>query len=97
MTITHSAVLAARMLVPDHILFQEVTGSAALLNLETETYYGLDEVGTRMWRAMETSETIGDAATALSEVYDAPLETLRHDIVQLLLDLQKNGLVELSE
>ncbi|MDO9473035.1 MAG: PqqD family protein [Caulobacter sp.] len=96
MTNTPSAVLAARMLVPDNILFQEVAGNAALLNLDTETYFGLDDVGTRMWQAMETSATIGDAAKVLSDVYDAPLETLQHDIVQLVLNLQKNGLVGLS-
>ncbi len=96
MTNTPSAVLAARMLVPDNILFQEVAGNAALLNLDTETYFGLDDVGTRMWQAMETSATIGDAAMALSDVYDAPLETLQQDIVQLVLNLQKNGLVGLS-
>lgn len=96
MTITLSPILGARILVPDHVLFQEVAGNAALLNLDTETYYGLDDVGTRMWQAMETSATIGDAARALSDVYDAPLETLQNDIVQLVLDLQKNGLVGLS-
>lgn len=96
MTNSPSAILNARMIVPDHILFQEVTGNAALLNLDTETYYGLDDVGTRMWQAMETSATIGDAARALTEVYDAPLETLQNDIVQLVLDLQKSGLVGLS-
>lgn len=97
MTNTPSQVLTAKMLVPDHILFQEVAGNAALLNLDTETYFGLDDVGTRMWQAMEASATIGEAARALSEVYDAPLETLQQDIVQLVLDLQKNGLVGLGE
>jgi hypothetical protein len=92
----HSRVLAASLVVPGHILFQEVAGNAALLNLDTETYFGLDEVGTRMWQAMEQASSIGDAAAALTAVYDAPLETLQNDIVLLVLDLQKNGLVGLS-
>jgi len=96
MTDSHSRVLAASMIVPGHILFQEVAGNAALLNLDTETYFGLDDVGTRMWQAMEQAKTIGEAAAALAEVYDAPLETLEHDIVRLVLDLQKNGLVGLN-
>lgn len=97
MSTTHSKVLAASMTVPGHILFQEVAGNAALLNLDTETYFGLDEVGTRMWQAMEQAASIGEAAAALTEVYDASLETLQNDIVQLVLDLQKNGLVGLGE
>lgn len=96
MSNTHSRILAIKAIVPDHILFQEVGGNAALLNLDTETYFGLDDVGTRMWQAMEQTETIGAAVAALAEVYDAPLEVLERDIVQLVLDLEKNGLVGLG-
>ncbi len=86
-------ILGAKAEVPDYVLFQEVAGNAALLNLETETYFGLDEVGTRMWQAMETAETIGAAARAVAEVYDAPLETIEQDIARLAIELRNHGLL----
>lgn len=96
MTDTDRTLLNSKAIVPDHVLFQEVSGNSALLNLETETYFGLDDVGTHMWEAMEKAETIGAAALALTEVYDAPLETLERDIVQLVTDLRSHGLLELG-
>lgn len=97
MTNPDPAILGARPTVPDHVLFQEVAGNAALLNLETETYFGLDEVGTAMWQALETAETIGAAAESLAEVYDASLETLRQDIATLAQDLRSHGLLIIGD
>jgi hypothetical protein len=34
--------------VPDDVLFRDLDGEAVILNLRTGTYFGLDELGTRM-------------------------------------------------
>lgn len=96
MTDTHENILNAKAIVPDHVLFQEVMGNSALLNLETETYFGLDDVGTRMWEAIGEAETVGAAAQSLVDLYDAPLETIERDIVKLVVDLRQHGLLELA-
>ena len=31
------------------VISQEVSGETVLLDLESENYFGLDEVGTRIW------------------------------------------------
>lgn len=97
MTDTDLDILKARAIVPEHVLFQEVAGNAALLNLESETYFGLDDVGTRMWQAMERARTIGDAVEDLAETYDAPLETLQRDLISLVSDLRSHGLLDIGE
>ena len=91
------AILDARAVVPEHVLFQEVMGNSALLNLETETYYGLDDVGTRMWEAVGAADSVADAARSLADVYDAPLETIERDLVKLVADLRGHGLLDLAE
>lgn len=96
MSDTDRSLLHSKAIVPDHVLFQEVSGNSALLNLETEIYFGLDHVGTQMWEAMEKAETIGAAALSLTEVFDAPLETLERDIARLVTDLRAHGLIELG-
>lgn len=96
MSDTDRTLLDSKAIVPDHVLFQEVSGNSALLNLETEIYFGLDHVGTQMWEAMEKAETIGAAARSLTEVFDAPLETLERDIARLVADLRAHGLIELG-
>jgi hypothetical protein len=96
MTDTDRTILNSKTIVPEHVLYQEVSGNSALLNLETETYFGLDDVGTQMWEAMEKADTIGAAALALAEIYDAPLETLERDIVTLVAELRQNGLIDFA-
>jgi hypothetical protein len=88
--------LSIRVTVPQHVLFQEVTGSAALLNLESELYFGLDDVGTRMWRELATGRTIGEAATGLAAEYEAPVERIAADLIVLVRALESHGLVEIN-
>ena len=96
MTDTSADILKSKTIVPEHVLFQEVTGNAALLNLETETYFGLDEVGTMMWQTLEQADSVGAAAGTLADHYDAPRETIEQDLVKLVQDLRKNGLIALG-
>jgi len=39
-------------LLPD-VLSQEVDGETVLLNLNSENYFGLDEIGTRIWQLLQ--------------------------------------------
>ncbi len=96
MTDIDVTLLEAKATVPEHVLFQEVAGNAALLNLDSESYFGLDDVGTRMWQAMEQAETIGAAACVLAEEYDAPIEEIERDIVKLAVDLRGHGLLSIG-
>src|SRR5436190_22595129 len=42
-------------------LVNQVSGESVLLNLGSEMYFGLDEVGTSMWQALTSSGTIQQA------------------------------------
>jgi hypothetical protein len=88
--------LEARVRVPEHVLFQEVAGHAALLNMQSELYFGLDDVGTRMWKELAAGPTIETVATRLVAAYDGPPEQIRSDLVDLVRELKKHGLVELD-
>lgn len=96
MTDIDLTILAKKATAPEHVLFQEVAGNAALLNLDSETYFGLDDVGTRMWQAMEQAETIGAAARALADEYDAPLVEIERDMAKLAADLRSHGLLDIG-
>ncbi len=36
--------------IPENVLSQEVNGEIVLLNIENESYYSLNAVGSRMWQ-----------------------------------------------
>ena len=47
-----------KIVVPEDILVQDVHGESVLLNLDNRYYYGLDKMGTQMWRTLSGSESI---------------------------------------
>jgi hypothetical protein len=82
--------------VPSDVLMREVAGESVILNLKTETYFGLDEVGTHMWLALTASNTIQQAYESLLNEYDVDPDVLRSDLTKLIEELVSHGLVELG-
>lgn len=83
-----------RITVPADVLVRELDGQAVLLNLENEAYYGLDEVGTRMWTLATTAQSVAAAYDTLLDEYAVDPEQLRTDLEKLLAQLADHGLVQ---
>ena len=86
-----------RVRLANDVLVSNLEGESVLLNLKSERYYGLDEVGTRFLTLLSSSESIEHAFDALLAEYDVDAETLRNDLTTLLLNLCDQGLVEISD
>lgn len=89
-------IFTQRITLPQGVLMREVAGESVILNLNTETYFGLDEVGTRMWQTLTTSETIQHAYDTLISEYDVAPDILRNDLINLVEELANHGLLELG-
>ncbi len=81
---------------PDDVLVRVLDGEAVILNLESESYFGLDEVGTRMWTLMTESASIQEAYEQLLAEYDVEPAQLKADMEDLVRQLQENGLVRVE-
>jgi len=86
----------SKVVVPDTVLFRELEGRGVLLNLKTESYLSLDDVGTRMWTLFTTEPSIQAAYDRLLGEYDVTPDVLRHDVETLLGEMLDHGLVELK-
>ena len=64
-----------------------------LLDPEDGSYYTLDEVGARIWELADGTRTAEQIAATLAEEFDAPLERIRADLLELLAELTASGLV----
>jgi hypothetical protein len=64
-----------------------------LLDPEDGSYYTLDEVGARIWELADGTRTAAQIAAALDEEFDAPLEEIQADLLELLAELAASGLV----
>jgi Coenzyme PQQ synthesis protein D (PqqD) len=80
--------------VPEAVVSRELDGETVLLNLETGMYFGLDAVGTEMWRAIRDAATLGDALTAVRSQYEIDEATIRADFLELADELLAKGLLQ---
>ncbi len=86
-----------KVVIPEDVLVQDLGGESVLLNLENEQYYGLDDVGTSMWAALEKTGSLEDALAVLQEEYEVEPEQLRQDIQELVEQLVENGLLKVVD
>lgn len=91
------ATLESRIAVNKEVLFRDLGGEAVILNLQSGKYYGLDEVGTRMWSLLLEHGQVKQAYTALLAEYDVSEERLREDLLHFVDELVSHGLLQIDE
>jgi hypothetical protein len=77
-------------------LCAQIDGRCVLLDLRAELYLGLDEVGSRIWQAIERGATSAQLIAELAQEYDAPADVLHRDTQLFLRDLYARRLVVLA-
>ena len=85
-----------RVRVPEGVLISRLQEEAVILNLDSERYFGLDDVGTRFLSVLSNSESIEAAYQSLLEEYDVDREVLREDLIALIENLSQQGIIEVS-
>jgi hypothetical protein len=75
----------------------KIDNEMVLLDLETGVYFGLDEIGTRIWDLVCAGESVDEIVDHLGEEYDAEPGVLRADLIELLGAMQTKGLIEWSD
>lgn len=82
-------------LSPD-VISQEVSGETVLLDLESENYFGLDEVGTRVWQLIQVSGDLENVFNTLLDEYEVSPQRLQEDLDKLLTEINGLGLITLE-
>lgn len=66
---------------------------SALLNLRSNIYYSLNEVGAFVWNEMSSPIAFGQLVRNICAQFDAPSDLVEDDLVQLLARMNEAGLV----
>ena len=80
----------------DTVFAQEVDGEMVLLDMQSENYFRLDEVGTVIWQAMQENANLSDVLAFLQDQYDINEEILKKDLLMFISSLDKSGLVKVE-
>jgi len=89
--------LTAQVRLAKDVLMQKVGDDAILLNLNTENYFALDEVGTRIINTLQESDSVTQAVQKLVGIYEVYEGTLTKDAVRLVEECEQNGLLQVTE
>jgi hypothetical protein len=67
-----------------------------ILNLRTGVYYGLDEVGARIWSLMQEPIRLTAIRESILAEYDVTADDCERDLLDLVAKLDAEGLIEIQ-
>ncbi len=79
------------------IFAQLVDDELVLLDMESEKYFGLNEVGTSIWQAMQENKKLQDVYEVLLEEYDVTPEVLKEELMSFVASMSDAGLITLED
>jgi predicted transcriptional regulator len=82
--------------ISKQVMAQELAGETVLLDLASESYFGLDEVGTRVWQLLQSGKNQPAIVDTLLEEYEVERAKLEQDVAELLNRLSDAGLVTIG-
>ena len=74
-------------------LVQEIGGEAVILDLASSTYFGLDDIGLRIWNLLDTCTSLHEVLHAMVSEYDVSATQMEADLTVFVEQLLNAGLV----
>lgn len=74
----------------------DMGGESIILNLKSGIYYGLDEVGAKIWALIEQPKAITDIRDAILKEYDVEADACDRDVLAFIEQMDAAGLIEVK-
>ena len=74
----------------------DLAGEMVILSLQSGQYFGLNEVGARIWNLIQEPKTVGVVFEALLQEYDVTPDQLEGEVLELLEKMAINQLIEVK-
>lgn len=81
----------------EDVLFQDLDGELVLLSTKTGEYYGLNDVGTRIWILLQEGWELPAIVKSLQARYEVRIDQLLTDVRKFLTDLEASGLITVEK
>ncbi|MBA3691704.1 MAG: PqqD family protein [Actinobacteria bacterium] len=75
----------------------DVAGETVILELDRGVYYGLADVGARVWELLREPRTVAEIRDVVVSEYDVEPGRAGADLLSLLAEMQARGLVEVRD
>jgi hypothetical protein len=78
-------------------LASDIGGEVILMNIEVGRYYGLDDIGSRIWRSIEQPIVVEQLCQSMAMQYKADIEVVTSDVLTLLNRLLEQQLITVAD
>ena len=78
------------------VLTAEVDGEVVMMSIEQGQYFGLDDIGSDIWKRIEPPCSFAALIDGLAVGYDADRATILADVHSLLLRMAEQDVVRLT-
>ncbi len=75
----------------------EVDGNKVLMSVESGMYYGLNGMGTEIWKRIDQSIQVSVLVQELLDEYDVSRRDAESQVLSFLNELDENNLIEKEE
>ncbi len=75
------------------VITAEVQGEVVMMSVEKGRYFGLDDIGSDIWKRLETPCTFGELIDALAADYKAERDVIAADVRKLLSEMAARNVV----
>ena len=82
--------------IGDSVIYQDLQDEVVILNLASQQYYGLDDVGAAMWKPLLDRREVASATRQLATEFDVDSDVVRADLYALIRQLMESGLLKSS-
>lgn len=89
--------LDTRVSISDRVVCRDLGGEAIVMDLDSGTYYGLDEIGFRMWTLLGSHRDLRSVSRVLLAEYEVQDEQLNQDLLAFVDHLASRKLLTLND
>ncbi|MBE0614406.1 MAG: PqqD family protein [Burkholderiales bacterium] len=87
-----------RLAVSEEVVLRDLAGEAILLDMNTNTYFGLNAVGTRVWHLLAEHQSTETIIPLLLQEFEVKEHRFRLDLDRLVQQLlEKKLLIEIDK
>jgi hypothetical protein len=88
---------STRIVASSQQVSSALAGESVILNLQSGTYYGLNEVGSSIWQHIQHPTTVLDLCDAITSEFDVDSNTCEVEVLRLVAEMIDAQLVEICD
>lgn len=78
------------------IIFTEIDDIIVMMDVDEGVYYELDEIGARIWAAIESGASVAAICEALRAEYEVAPDVCQRDVLSFVTDAHRCGVIRVS-